>query len=108
MYSGVVDLGVVVVGVADPGSDGWYSNADLNDISEMAVWGSPPEKRFEAIDALRQVLMTVLFRSSFSVLKGSFTSLATLITTSNCAASSAVGSRYRNTPVSYIRIGPLG
>jgi hypothetical protein len=83
MYSGVVDLGVGVVGVADPDSEGRYSNADLKDISEMAVWGSPPENRFEALEALRHVLMTVSFRASFAVLKGFLTSLATLITTSN-------------------------
>ena len=81
------------VGVPDSESEGWNSQADLNDISEIAVWGSPREKRFEAMELFRHVLITVSFFSSFVALKGFATSLATLITTSNLAASSAVGSK---------------
>lgn len=86
-------MGLETVGVPVSESEGWNSHADLKDISEMAVWGSPREKRFDAIEAFRQVLITVSFFSSLVALKGFITSLATLITTSNLAASSAVGSR---------------
>lgn len=93
--AGVGAVGLAIVGVADSESEGWNSQADLKDISEIAVWGSLREKRFEAMEAFRHVLITVSFRSSLLVLNGFTTSLATLITTSNLDASSAVGSRYK-------------
>ena len=58
------------------------THADLNDISEIAVCGSGTS----GLDA--------------SIWKGFLISLATLMTVSNFAASSAVGSRYRYTPLS--------
>ena len=113
MYSGAeVDLAVGVVGVSDPDpSEDGNSKADLNEISEVPVAGSLLERvenRFEASAALRQALITLSFKALSGVSKGFWTSLATLTTTSNFDASSAVGSRYSQTPVSYILIGPFG
>lgn len=46
--------------------------------------------------------------SEAGLVNGFFTSLATFTMTSNVAACSAVGSKYKYTPDSYIQIGPLG
>lgn len=110
MYSGIFILGEAfgVVG-EDSVEEGWTSNAVWNDNIEAAVPGvAALGSGATAVDSVVTSAGPSLPSCTRVSLKGFFTSLATLITTSNSIASSLFGSRYKCTLGSCMRIGPFG
>lgn len=100
MYSGSFhETALGVVGVSEPASRGGYSNAVEKLSFVIAVSGIGDWTTGSEADEIWLVAEAA---------KGLWTSRATLITTSNLEASSAVGSRYRYTLSLYIAIGPSG
>ena len=97
MYSGnfFSTAGFGVVGEDSVELDGWTSNAVANDIFEAAVSGVKSRGSGPLVDESEgpEEPLSLCSSSIFISLKGFFTSLATLITTSNFIASSALGSR---------------